>query len=140
MPKKTPGINGGSMSDISFLLLTFFLLTSSINSDSGIARRLPPPLPPNVEKPEIRQRNVMAVMVNFQDQLRVRGEVMDISQLRGAVKDFLGNPFNDPSLSEQEEVTVEGLGTVRKSKGVISLLNDHSTSYEMYIKVQNDLL
>ena len=67
MAKKSPTINGGSMSDISFLLLTFFLLTSSINTDLGIARKLPPPLPPDAPKPEIHDRNVFKVAVNFRD-------------------------------------------------------------------------
>lgn len=127
------------MSDISFLLLTFFLLTSSIDTDLGIARRLPPPLPPNAPKPEIRERNVMAVLVSFDDRLRVRGENMDISMLRQATKEFLSNPFNDPHKSEQVEREFPLLGTVVCSKGVVSLQNDNSTSYEMYIKVQNEL-
>ena len=139
MAKKSPPINSGSMADISFLLLTFFLLTSSIDTDQGIIRRLPPPLPPNAEKPEIRERNVMAVLVNFNDQLRVRGENMDISELRAAAKEFLSNPHNDPHKSEQIEREVPGLGTVMVTRGVISLQNDHATSYEMYIKVQNEL-
>lgn len=127
------------MSDISFLLLTFFLLTSSIDTDLGIARRLPPPLPPNAPKPEIKERNVMAVLVSFEDRLRVRGENMDISELRHATKEFLSNPFNDKHKSEQVEREITHLGKVVMSKGVISLQNDNNTSYEMYIKVQNEL-
>jgi biopolymer transport protein ExbD len=137
--KKTPAVNSGSMADISFLLLTFFLLTSSIDTDMGIIRQLPPPLPPNAEKPEIKERNVLQVMVNFQNSLRVRGANMDISELRQATKEFFTNPFNDPHKSEQVERTVEGLGVVMMSKGVVSLQNDNGTSYEMYIKVQNEL-
>ena len=69
MAKKTPGLNTGSMADISFLLLTFFLLTSSINTDQGIQRRLPPPLQENQEVPKINQRNVLRILVNMNDQL-----------------------------------------------------------------------
>jgi len=137
--KKSPGINGGSMSDISFLLLTFFLLTSSIDTDLGIVRQLPPPLPPNAEKPEIKERNVLTVLIDFQDRLRVRRENMDIADLRKATKEFFLNPYNDPHQSEQVERTIEGLGVVSCSKGVVSIQNDNSTSYEMYIKVQNEL-
>ena len=137
--KKSPPINSGSMADISFLLLTFFLLTSSIDSDIGIIRRLPPPLPPDAQKPEIRERNVMVVLVNFNDQLRVRKEVIDISELRQVTKDFLSNPYDDPHKSEQVDRDIPGLGIVRTSRGVISLQNDFSTSYEMYIRVQNEL-
>ena len=61
--RKTPGLNTSSMADISFLLLTFFLLTSSINTDMGIARRLPPPLPPNTEIPDVRERNIFVVNI-----------------------------------------------------------------------------
>jgi biopolymer transport protein ExbD len=139
MVKKSAPINSGSTADISFLLLTFFLLTSSIDTDLGIARRLPPPLPPDAEKPEIRERNIMAVKVNSNDELRVRGENMDITELRRVTKEFLSNPYNDPNKSEQTEKDIPVLGKMMVSKGVISLQNDHSTSYEMYIKVQNEL-
>ncbi len=139
MAKKTPSINTGSTADISFLLLTFFLLTSSIDTDLGIARRLPPPLPPDAEKPEIKDRNVLPVLVSFDDRLRVKGENIDISELRRTTKEFLSNPLNDAHKSEQVEKEIQGLGMVRTSKGVISLQNDNSTSYEMYIKVQNEL-
>jgi len=139
MVKKSPPINSGSMADISFLLLTFFLLTSSIDTDQGIIRRLPPPLPPNADKPEIKERNVLKVLVNMNDELRVKGENLDISELRRVTKEFLGNPYGDPRKSEQVEKDIPHLGKVMVSKGVISLQNDHGTSYEMYIKVQNEL-
>ncbi|MDR2907607.1 MAG: biopolymer transporter ExbD [Bacteroidales bacterium] len=139
MAKKSPPINSGSMADISFLLLTFFLLTSSIDTDLGIARRLPPPLPPDAEAPDIRERNVMIVMVNFNNDLMVNGQRLDIADLRRTTKEFLTNPFDDPHKSEQNEKDIPLLGMVRTSKGVVSLQNDLSTTYEMYIKVQNEL-
>ena len=139
MVKKSPTINGGSTADLAFLCLAFFMMTSSMDHDSGIIRRLPPPLPPNAEKPEIRERNVLQVQVNMHDQLRVGGRFIDISELRGVTKEFLSNPFNDPNLSEQTERDIPNLGLVMTSKGVISLQNDMTTSYEMYIKVQNEL-
>lgn len=139
MAKKSPTINGGSMSDISFLLLTFFLLTSSINTDLGIARKLPPPLPPDAPKPEIHDRNVFKVAVNFRDELQVQGARVDIADLRSMAKEFLANPANDPKKSEKKIEDIEGLGSVPVSKGVVSLRNDRGTSYEMYVKVQNEL-
>ncbi|MCH5244061.1 MAG: biopolymer transporter ExbD [Lentimicrobiaceae bacterium] len=139
MAKKSPTINGGSMSDISFLLLTFFLLTSSINTDLGIARKLPPPLPPDAPKPEIHDRNVFKVAVNFRDELQVQGARIDIADLRAMAKEFLANPANDPKKSEKKIEEIEGLGTVPVSKGVVSLRNDRGTSYEMYVRVQNEL-
>jgi biopolymer transport protein ExbD len=139
MVKKSTTINSGSTADLAFLCLAFFMMTSSMDQDSGIIRKLPPPLPPDAEKPEIRERNVLPVLVNLHDQLRVKGENLDISELRRVAKEFLSNPYNDPHKSEQLEKEFPGLGTVMTSKGVVSLQNDHGTSYEMYIKVQNEL-
>ena len=127
------------MSDISFLLLTFFLLTSSINTDLGIARKLPPPLPPDAPKPEIHDRNVFKVAVNFRDELQVQGKLADIADLRDIAKEFLANPNNNPKMSEKKMEDIAGLGPVAVSKGVVSLRNDRGTSYEMYVRVQNEL-
>ncbi len=137
--RKTPGLNTSSMADISFLLLTFFLMTSSINTDTGIARRLPPPLPPDQKPPEVRERNIFTVKINSRDRLLFNGEVAGIEALRGRAKEFLGNPNNDPNLPEKEMVEIPLLGEYPVSKGVISLQNDRGTSYDMYIQVQNEL-
>jgi biopolymer transport protein ExbD len=139
MAKKAPAINSGSTADLAFLCLAFFMMTSSMDHDSGIIRRLPPPIPPNAEKPEIRERNVLQVQVNFHDQIGVGGHFIDIRDLRNITKEFISNPYNDLRKSEQEEREFPLLGRVMFSKGVVSLRNDHGTSYEMYIKVQNEL-
>ena len=139
MAKKSPTINGGSMSDISFFLLTFFLLTSSIDTDLGIARKLPPPLPPDAPKPEIHDRNVFKVAVNFRDELQVQGKLADVADLRAMAKEFLANPGNDPKKSDKKVKDIELLGSIPVSEGVVSLRNDRGTSYEMYVKVQNEL-
>lgn len=128
------------MSDISFLLLAFFLLVSNINTDQGIARRLPPPLPPNQEKPpEVKQRNIFVVKINSKDRLLFNGEVGDISDLKDRAKEFLGNPSNDPDLPEKIDMDIPLLGNMKVSKGIISLQNDRGTSYDMYVAVQNEL-
>lgn len=128
------------MSDISFLLLAFFLLVSNINTDQGIARRLPPPLPPNQEKPpEIKERNIFVVKINSKDRLIFNGEVGDISDLKDRAKEFLGNPNDDPSLPEKIDMDIPLLGNMKVSKGIISLQNDRGTSYDMYVAVQNEL-
>ncbi len=137
--KSTPGLNTSAMSDISFLLLAFFLMTSSINTDMGIARRLPPPLPPNFEKPEVRERNIFQVKINRNDRILFNKEVGDISLLKERAKEFLGNPQNLPTLPEKQNIDIPFLGVYPVSKGVISLQNDRGTSYEMYFKVQNEL-
>jgi biopolymer transport protein ExbD len=138
MAKKIPEINSGSMADISFLLLTFFLLTSSINTDMGITRKLPPP-PSDEPPPKIKERNIFSVLVNANDQLLVRGSLGDISTLKDKTVEFLSNPSNDPNLPEKTIKYIDLLGNVEVSKGVVSLQNDRGTSYEMYIMVQNEL-
>jgi biopolymer transport protein ExbD len=141
MAKKTPELNTASMADISFLLLTFFLLTSSINTDSGINRILPPPPDDTViqEKVDVKKRNMFVVLINAYDQLLVRGKPGDIRTLRNDAKEFISNPFNNPSLPEKKTTQIDYLGTFDVSMGIISLQNDRGTSYDMYIKVQNEL-
>jgi biopolymer transport protein ExbD len=139
MKRSRPELNTGSMADISFLLLTFFLLTSSIDTDLGILRRLPPPPDPTQEQADIKKRNIFTVLVNKNDDLLVQGRPMDISMLKAAAKEFIANPYNSPDLPEKKSEYIPGLGQVEISKGVISLKNDRGTSYKMYLKVQNEL-
>ena len=139
MARKTPGLNTSAMSDISFLLLAFFLMVSNINSDMGIARRLPPPLPENVDPPEVRERNIFTVLVNKDDRLLLNNQYGRIEDLKDRAKEFLGNPNNLPNLPEKVSTEIPGLGTYEMSKGVISLRNDRGTSYDMYLQVQNEL-
>ena len=88
-----PEINAGSMADIAFLLLIFFLVTTTMDSDTGLARTLPPIVPEDEPPPPpIRERNVFAVLLNSQNQLLVEGELMDISDLKEAAKEFIENP------------------------------------------------
>lgn len=139
MAKKTPEIATSSMADISFLLLTFFLLTSSIDTDLGLSRKLPPMPDKTVKPPEVKQRNVFVVLVNAYDMLLVEGKQGNIKTLRNSAKEFFLNPNNDPNLSEKKLEDIPFIGPYEKSRGVISLQNDRGTSYEMYIKVQNEL-
>jgi len=146
MARKVPELNAGSMADIAFLLLIFFLVTTTMDIDTGIIRVLPPPLPENIEPPDVKDRNIMTILVNSRDNLLVNGELGDIRNLRADVKDFMDihedyevRP-NGKKYPEYEEREIEGLnGLIKTSKGVISLKNDRGTSYEMYIKVQNEL-
>jgi len=138
MARKSPGINTGSMADISFLLLTFFLLTSSINTEQGIPRRLPPPTDEKINV-DVNRRNVFVVQVNFNDEIFAGGEIISLSQLTLRAKDFLENPLNAPTLPEKEIKLIENMGEYPVSKGVLSLTNDQSTSYNMYVQVQNEL-
>lgn len=139
MARKAPEINAGSMADIAFLLLIFFIVTTTMDTDSGISRRLPPPPDPTAPPPDVKERNVFNVLVNKNDRLMVDGRLGDINTLKDETKIFLSNPKNDPNLPEKREENIPGIGIYPISKGIISLKNDRGTSYEMYIKVQNEL-
>ncbi|MDR0970614.1 MAG: biopolymer transporter ExbD [Lentimicrobiaceae bacterium] len=137
--RKAPEINSSSLADLAFLLLIFFLMTTTMDIDSGIFRRLPPPAENNTEDIKIKERNVMNVMVNKNDLLMVDGKPSNIRELKNLAKRFMTpNPNNEKS-PEVETKYIESLGDVFISKGVISLKNDRGTSYDMYIQVQNEL-
>lgn len=139
--RSVPEINGGSMADIAFLLLIFFLVATTMDVDSGISRLLPP-MPEEDQQDddsEIRERNVFVVLINRDDQLFVEKEVVSVDQLKDLTKEFIVNPLNKDNLSEKRAVTVDYFGDVMVSKGVISLQNDNGTSYGQYIAVQNEL-
>ena len=137
--KKTPGLNASSMADIAFLMLIFFLMTSTMNVDTGIMRILPPPLPEDIEVPDINKRNIMNVLISSQDRLLVNRKPGDIKTLKNDVIEFMSIHPNDPNYPEVTSKDVPLLGKVPTSKGIISLKNDRGTSYEMYIKVQDEL-
>jgi len=144
--RKVQEINASSMADIAFLLLIFFLVTTTMSVDKGLSRRLPPPLPPNMEKPDIdvKKRNIFIVLINSNNQLLVQGEPLDIKQLKEKAKSFILNEAADASLPEKVPVEVEFDGvkeTVLTTKNhVISLQNDRGTQYQKYIEVQNELV
>jgi biopolymer transport protein ExbD len=136
--KQNVEINAGSMADIAFLLLIFFLVATTMDVDTGITRKLPPPVEDNSQV-DIKERNIFKVLVNSADLLMVEGKPSDISQLKNDTEHFFLNPDNDPNLPEKKEETIPLLGTMMVSKGVVSLKNDRGTSYDMYIRVQNEL-
>jgi len=136
--RKLASFNTAQMADISFLLLTFFMMTSSINVQQGIPRRLPPPSEKTTDV-QINQRNVFSVIVNFNDQIFANGEIIPLNQLTVRAKEFLENPLNSPQLPEKDVKLIDNMGEYPISKGVLSLTNDQSTSYNMYVQVQNEL-
>lgn len=142
MGKKVPEINSSSTADIAFLLLSYFLMTTTMDQDSGLQRRLPPIPDENqqVEDQKVNRRNIILVRINSADRLFAGNEPMDVSQLKDKIKEFLANPNNDPNLPEKAPKEIEGYGTCMVSRGVISLQNDRGTSYQAYIKVQNELV
>lgn len=139
MARKNPEINASSQADIAFLLLCFFLMTTSMDVDYGITRRLPPPVEQNDEDVKIKERNVMNVLVSKSDKLMVNGRPSDISLLKDEAKAFMTPNPSDERTPEVELKYIELIGDVQMSKGVISLQNDRGTSYAMYISVQNEL-
>jgi biopolymer transport protein ExbD len=143
MAKKVPGINAGSMADISFLLLIFFLVTTSMSVTSGLSRKLPPPLPPGAEQPdvEINKRNVFVVLINSNNQIMAQGQLVHIRDLKQKAKEFILNEFNSPDLPAVTTEEIPLLGKVNVTKDhVISLQNDRGTDYQAYLEVQNELV
>lgn len=140
MPRRkgAPEVNAGSMADIAFLLLIFFLVTTTIETDAGLDRMLPPAEPPNEEPPIIKQKNIFTVNINRNGQLLVEENLMEIKDLREAASTFLENGADgtctyckgkkDPASSDNP------------SKAIISLKNDRETKYSTYITVQNELV
>lgn len=141
--RKVPEINSSSTADIAFLLLIFFLITTSMDTDRGLARRLPPPPEKDQEEKDIivKERNVLAVRLNSNDQLMVGSDYISIKQLRERVKEFIANPYNDEKLPEKHAKDIPFFGNVMITENhVISLQNDRGTSYQAYIDVQNELV
>ena len=141
--RKVPGINASSTADIAFMLLIFFLITTSMDTDRGLARRLPPPPENKDQKSDIivKERNVLQVRLNKDDQLMVGGEWSDIKQLREKAKEFIANPNDDPNMPEKHAKNIPFFGDVMiTEKHVISVQNDVGTSYEAYLQVQNELV
>lgn len=120
-------INAGSMADIAFLLLIFFLVTTQIAEDKGVLTMLPPWSNEPPETARLKERNVFSVLVNAKNQLLVRDEPMDIRKLRENAKAFIYNPELRPDYAE------------RPDKAIISLKNDRGTKYETYLEVLNEI-
>ena len=104
--RSSPEVNAGSMADIAFLLLIFFLVTTTIETDSGISRKLPP-MEESEEDVVIKQKNIFTVLLNGKDQLLVEDELMDLEELREAAIEFLdngGGTGDDACISVQNEL------------------------------------
>ena len=141
--RKVPGINASSTADIAFMLLIFFLITTSMDTDRGLARRLPP-TPENQDQKDdiiVKERNVLQIRINKNDELMVGGEWFDVKQLRAKAKEFIANPKDDPNMPEKHAKNIPFFGDVMiTEKHVISVQNDVGTSYDAYLQVQNELV
>lgn len=122
-----PEINAGSMADIAFLLLVFFLVTTTMDIPTGLQVALPPISEEPPQDSKQRKREVLEVLVNAADQLLVEGSPLTIERLRQKTVDHLTNEGKDPTLS------------TTSTKAIVSLKNDRGTSYDMYVQVYNEL-
>jgi len=140
--RSTPEINTGSMADIAFLLLIFFLAATTMDSDTGLMRQLPAIPDPNVPQDinKINDRNILEVKVNKDNLLLVEGQLTEFSQLREIAHDFILNANDEPNMPEKEIINIPYFGDVPVTKAVISLQNDIGTKYGVYIAVQNELI
>jgi biopolymer transport protein ExbD len=120
-------INAGSMADIAFLLLIFFLVTTTIAEDKGVLIKLPPWSDEPPPEMKLNTRNVYSVLVNAQNQLLVRGVPMNIEELKNNAKIFIANPNKQEDMSEDP------------TKAIISIKNDRGTKYKTYLEVYNEL-
>lgn len=126
--RKIPEINAGSMADIAFLLLIFFLVTTTISNDKGLQILLPPKRENDIiDEVKLKEHNVFTVLVNSKNQLFVEKDVMNIKVLRAEAKKFISNRGKDKTLSDSPE------------KGVISLKTDRGTKYSIYLAVLDEL-
>ncbi|TWO32886.1 biopolymer transporter ExbD [Seonamhaeicola sediminis] len=137
--KFRPEINAGSMADIAFLLLIFFLVTATISTDEGINRMLPKECPTEIDcTPPINKRNILQVMINDKDQIMIGGNtIIKLEDLRDIAKDFLDNNGDGSCMycnGKKDTVSSDN-----PKEAVISLQNSKLTSYKQYVAVQNEL-
>lgn len=149
--REVPEVSAGSMADIAFMLLIFFLVATTMDVDSGLARMLPPKVEDQPDDtPPIKERDVLIVQINSMNKLAIEGEPADISELKDRAKEFIANKDKRDDLPQWQakpivvkdkngKVLID-LGVMEVRKGVISLQNDNGTSYETYIAVQNELV
>lgn len=140
--KGAPEVNAGSMADIAFLLLIFFLVTTTIETDAGLDRMLPPIEPPDTDV-VIKQKNIFVVNINKNGQLLVEEQLMDIRDLRAAAIAFLdngGSPTGTPDYCNYCKGKRDEKSSDSPQKAIISLKNDRETTYSTYITVQNELV
>lgn len=143
--RSLPEINSASMADIAFMLLIFFLVATTMDSDKGIFRVLPPYIDKPIQDEPIKvlDKNLFVVLINKDDRLMVEKKPMHPDDLRKACKDFLINMNNDESDKKYPEfniVNIKGIGNTKVTKGIVSIQNDRGTSYDKYIEIQNEIV
>lgn len=142
MAKKIQEINAGSMADIAFLLLIFYLVSTTMNVDSGLQRMLPPYIDPSEQQQtnKVNKRNTLLVFVDAHDRLMVQSQIAQVEDLNEIVKEFILNPQDREDMPEKVMEKIDLIGEYPVGKGLVSLQNDRATSYDMYMRVQNELV
>lgn len=146
--RENPEINAGSMADIAFLLLIFFLVTTTMNVDSGVSKKLSEKPPPDYVPPIIKEKNIFEVNINRNNELLVEGERMEVKDLKDAAIAFIDNGGGEGNV---EDGVKTGPCTYCKgersesssdhpNKAIISVQSDRGTEYGTYLTVQNELL
>ena len=126
--RESAEINGSSMADIAFLLLIFFLVTTTINVDTGIGLVLPPPLDPEVEPPPIKERNLMKILVNAEGLVLMDDQPSSLNEVKDKLVEFIKNPTADPNLAETPQLAIVSIKTVR------------ATPYRIYIDMLDEVM
>ena len=140
--KKPPTLNAMQTADMAFIMLCFFMMVTTMGSEFGLIRQLPPWVEhnPNDKGDKINERNVLVVKINVQNQLLVNNEYMEMSQLRAKTKDFFNINNSGDKYPEKETVELPYLGSININKtAIVSLQNDRGTAYRTYIQAQNEL-
>ena len=147
--RENPEINAGSMADIAFLLLIFFLVTTTMDVDSGISKKLSEKPPKDYVPPVIKEKNIFEVNINRNNELLVEGETMKFTDLKNAAVKFIdngggiGNPAEDGTPGKECDYCKgerSPSSSDHPNKAIISVQSDRLTEYGVYIKVQNELL
>jgi len=143
--RSAPEVNAGSMADIAFLLLIFFLVTTTIESDTGMNRKLPPKID-DITPPKIKDKNLFTIVVNKNNELLVEEQPMELKDLREATIAFLDNGGAKKGNSENIKFCPYCKGkrnpdsSDNPEKGVVSLQNSRETNYAAYIAITNEVL
>ena len=141
--RKMPGLNTSSTADISFMLLIFFLVTTSMDTDAGLSRTLPKPPEDEEQNNEIKvkERNILNIRINKDNYLMIGDDYVALEDVKPRAKEFIQNPENNPNLPELIEHDCKLLGKRMVTKNhVISVQTDRGTSYGVYFQVQDQLV
>ena len=140
--RKIPELNTTSTADISFMLLIFFLVTSSMDTDKGLPRQLPPaPDETQQQEVEVKKRNVMSIRLDADNRLTCNDEAVDAKQLTKRVAEFVSNPADDPLLPEKSmrELHLVGRHWV-SDRHVLSVQVNRHSDYAAYFALQHAIV